>query len=460
MTDAQAAAIPLRLVPADGAEAALAALSPAQAAWAKAQDFSGRLGQVLALPDAQGATACALVGWGDAAARARGRFHLGRAPAALPAGTYRLDTPLPPEEALEAALGWELARYRFDRYKPAKPPAALLETPAGVDPDRLAVLVRGARLSRDLINTPAEEMGPAQIEAAIVALADRHGAACSTIAGDDLLDHDLNLIHAVGRAAAPDRAPRLVDLRWGDPDAPKVTLVGKGVAFDTGGLGIKPGGSMALMKKDMGGAAAAIGLAQMIMELDLPVRLRLLVPTVENSISGPSFRPGDVFRSRAGLTVEVNHTDAEGRLVLADALAMGQEDAPELMVSLATLTGAARVALGPDLPPFFTDDDALAAALEAGGRALADPIWRMPFWDPYEEMIEPAIADLDNAPTGGMAGAITAALFLRRFAGDAAAYAHFDIYGWAPSAKPGRPKGGEMQAARALLHAIEARFGG
>ncbi|MGG7566533.1 leucyl aminopeptidase family protein [Rhodovulum sp. DZ06] len=449
---------PIQLVETAGAEAALAALPAAQAAWAKLQDFSGRLGQVLQLPAADGGLDRVLFGWGDAAARRRGRFHLGRAPAALPAGRYALETPLPPSEALTEALGWELARYRFDLYKPAPVPGAMLDTPEGVDPARLAALVEGAALARDLVNTPAEEMGPAQIEAAIRALAGRHGAKVSSIVGDALLEQDLNLIHAVGRAAGPGREPRLVDLRWGDPAAPKITLVGKGVAFDTGGLGIKPSGSMALMKKDMGGAANAIGLAAMIMALELPVRLRLLVPAVENSISGPSFRPGDVFRSRAGLTVEVNHTDAEGRLVLADALAVGQEEAPKLMACLATLTGAARVALGPDLPPVFTDDDGLAGALAEGAAALADPLWRMPFWDPYEEMIEPAIADLDNAPGGGMAGAITAALFLRRFAGDAESFVHVDIYGWTPSAKPGRPKGGEMQAARALLHAIETRF--
>lgn len=453
---------PVQLIPADAADAALAALAPAEAAWARSLGFAGKLGQVAMLPDAQGGLSRVLFGWGDPAARARGRFHLGRLPGTLPDGAYRLAAPLPASisaaEAFEAALGWELGRYRFARYKAASEPEAVLETPEGVDPARLAIMADAARLTRDLINTPTEDMGPAQIEEAVRALGAAHGAEVHSIVGDDLLDGNLPLIHAVGRAGAADRAPRLIDLRWGPEDAPKITLVGKGVAFDTGGLGIKPSGSMALMKKDMGGAANAIGLAQMIMRLKLRVRLRLLVPSVENAIAGNAFRPGDVFRSRAGMSVEVNHTDAEGRLILADAMAVGAEEAPDFMTTLATLTGAARVALGPDLPPFYTDDEAMAARIAEGAAQLADPLWRMPFWNPYEELIEPQIADLDNAPGGGMAGSITAALFLRRFAGAAKSYAHFDIYGWTPSAKPGRPKGGEMQAARALLHAIETRF--
>jgi leucyl aminopeptidase len=261
------------------------------------------------------------------------------------------------------------------------------------------------------------------------------------------------MIHAVGRAAACE--PLLIDIAWGSEAAPKVTLVGKGVCFDTGGLNIKPGTSMGLMKKDMGGAATALALARMIMALDLPLRLRVLVPAVENAISGSAMRPGDILTSRKGLTVEVNNTDAEGRLVLADALALADEEAPDLVVSIATLTGAARVALGPDLPPFFTDDDGLAAAIGEAAAAVADPLWRMPFWEPYETLIEPGIADLDNAPSGGMAGAVTAALFLRRFV--AAPYVHLDVYGWTPQAKPARPKGGAVQGARTLLAVLEAR---
>ena len=260
------------------------------------------------------------------------------------------------------------------------------------------------------------------------------------------------MIHAVGRAAAPDRAPRLIDMRWGTT-GPRLTLVGKGVCFDTGGLNLKSGGSMGLMKKDMGGAATVLGLAAMIMALNLPLRLRVLVPAVENAVSGDSFRPGDILTSRQGFTVEVNNTDAEGRLVLADALALASEENPDLLISMATLTGAARVAVGPDLAPYFCDDSAFATALEPAAQRVADPVWRLPFWEPYEKMIEPGIADLDNAPSGGMAGAITAALFLRRFA-QGQRYAHFDIYGWNPTTAPARPKGGVGMGARALLQAL------
>ncbi|MFT4795397.1 MAG: leucyl aminopeptidase [Paracoccaceae bacterium] len=451
---------PIHLLEAADAEAALSALPAPSQAWARLQGFTGVLGQVVQIPDADGALSLVLFGWGDARARARGRFHIASLAAALPGGSYRLAAPLAPDDAAEAALAWELSRYRFTRYRAANnTPAAVLETPEGVDPARLAAIADGTRLTRDLINTPAEDMGPAEIEAALRNLAAAHGAEMSAIVGDDLLAARLTLIHAVGRASGPARAPRLLDMRWGAADAPKITLVGKGVAFDTGGLSIKPAGSMALMKKDMGGAANVIGLAAMIMALKLPVRLRVLIPALENSIAGNAFRPGDIFPSRAGLTVEINNTDAEGRLALADALAVGQEEAPDLLVSMATLTGAARVALGPDLPPFYTDDDALAADIAAGAARARDPLWRMPFWDPYEDLIEPGIADLDNAPAGGMAGSVTAALFLRRFAGGAKRFAHFDIYGWVPVPKPGRPKGGEMQGARALLAMLEHRFG-
>lgn len=452
--------VPLRLVPLAGAEAAMSALPPAAQTWARVQGFSGKLGQIVQIPDADGGLDQVLVGWGDAPSRARGRFHLARLPGALPDGRYRLADPLPPEEAFEAALGWELARYRFALYAAAVPSGATLDAPDGVDPARLAAVAHASALARDLINTPAEAMGPAEIEASVRALGAVHGAAVTSIVGDALLDARCTLIHAVGRAAGEGRAPRLIDLRWGAEDAPRITLVGKGVAFDTGGLSIKPAGGMAIMKKDMGGAATVIGLASMIMALKLPVRLRVLIPAVENAISATSMRPGDIFRSRAGLSVEVNNTDAEGRLVLADALSAGEEEAPALMVCMATLTGAARVALGPDLPPFFTDDEALAADLADAAARTRDPLWRLPFWTPYEELIEPGIADLDNAPAGGMAGAVTAALFLRRFAGRAERFVHFDVYGWTPVAKPGRPKGGEMQGARALLDVIERRWGG
>jgi leucyl aminopeptidase len=306
-------------------------------------------------------------------------------------------------------------------------------------------------LLRDLINTPASDMGPDELEQATRDLAGRFGAEVSVVSGDALLGANLPMIHAVGRASP--RVPRLIDMTWGKA-GPAVTLVGKGVCFDTGGLNLKPATSMGLMKKDMGGAANVLGLAYMLMESNAALRLRVLVPAVENSVSGASFRPGDILTSRKGLTVEINNTDAEGRLVLADALALADEAKPNLIVSMATLTGAARVAVGPDLAPYYTDSDADAAALEAAARDVRDPVWRMPFWNPYESMIEPGIADLDNAPSGGFAGSITAALFLRRFVTDTSRYMHFDIYGWTPKSEPGRPKGGAGQGIRALFEAL------
>ncbi|MBP7241205.1 M17 family metallopeptidase [Amaricoccus sp.] len=449
-------AIPLHIVPADGLAAWREALPPAQAAWAAALGFEAGLGEIVVLPGPDGAPAAAAVGWGKPAARARERFHLAAAAAKLPAGRYALvDKPADLDAEIEA-LGWLLAGYRFERYRAPKEPRRLAElvAPAGVDAARVERLAAASALAQDLINTPARDMGPAALEEAARALAGRHGADFAVVSGPEL-DAGFPMIAAVGAAAV--EPPRLLDLAWGRTDAPKVTLVGKGVCFDTGGLDIKPAASMGLMKKDMGGAATALALADMIMGLGLDLRLRVLIPAVENAISGAAMRPGDILPSRKGLTVEINNTDAEGRLVLADALALAEEDGPALIVSLATLTGAARVALGPDVPAFFTDDEALAEALARQSRAQADPLWRLPFWDPYEPLIEPGIADLDNAPGGGMAGAITAALFLRRFV-TATPYLHVDIYGWTPVARPARPKGGACQAARAILAVLEERF--
>ncbi|RMH41880.1 MAG: leucyl aminopeptidase family protein, partial [Alphaproteobacteria bacterium] len=349
-------------------------------------------------------------------------------------------------------LGCLLDAYRFDRYAEQKARPATLVAPEGVDRARVEALAAGEFLTRDLINTPASDMGPDELEDAVATLVSRHDATFRAVRGDALLSEGFPLVHAVGRAAQ--RVPRILEFRWGD-SGPAITLVGKGVCFDTGGLDLKPAQAMKLMKKDMGGAATVLGLARIIMDLGLRVRLRVIVPAVENAVSGSAFRPGDILRARTGTTIEVNNTDAEGRLVLADALAWAAEEEPDLLVSMATLTGAARVALGPDLPPFFTDDEGLARDLSEAARGLADPVWRLPLWRPYESMIEPGIADLDNAPAGGFAGAITAALFLRRFAGNSR-YAHFDIYGWQPKDQPGRPKGGVGQGARALLGAIEA----
>ena len=447
--------VPLYIVSPDTLPAVLDALPEPSRAWAVAQGYKPTPGAAIALPDGSGGVAAALAGIGSGDARARGRFHAGAAASKLPAGAYRIANDIDPTLAEETALGWLLESYRFDRYKDQSAAKARLIAPANIDAARVTAIAEGECLTRDLINTPASDMGPDELEAAARALASRHGAELAVTSGDALLDQNFPMIHAVGRAST--RAPRLIDIVWGT-EGPALTLVGKGVCFDTGGLDIKPASSMGLMKKDMGGAATVLGLAHMIMALGLKLRLRVLIPAVENSISGNAFRPQDVLTSRKGLSVEINNTDAEGRLVLADALALGAEGAPDLMVSMATLTGAARVAVGPDLAPFYTDDDSAAATLAQSAAAVADPVWRMPFHAPYEALIEPAIADLDNAPGGGMAGSITAALFLRRFASPAP-YMHFDIYGWQPTAAAGRPKGGVGQGARALLDALPKLLG-
>ena len=420
--------------------------SDAVQGWAKAHGFSGAYGQALLLPGSQ----AAVIGYGNPKSRARGRFHVAAAAAKLPAGTYRLDADLPNDVLETEALGWLLASYRFDRYKDQPAMGARLVAPDGIDAAKIEAIAQGEALTRTLINTPASDMGPPDLEQAARDLAARFDGSISVVMGDDLLAQNFPMIHTVGRAA--DRAPRLIDLRWGG-SGPKLTLVGKGVCFDTGGLNLKPGASMGLMKKDMGGSAAVLGLAQMIMATGMAVQLRVLIPAVENSVAGNAFRPQDILTSRKGLTVEINNTDAEGRLVLADALALADEDNPDLVISMATLTGAARVAVGPDLAPYYSDDTALVSALEDAAAITADPVWRMPFHDPYEAMIEPGLADLDNAPKGGFAGSITAALFLRRFV-DQAPYMHFDIYGWQPSDAPARPKGGVGQGTRALLAAL------
>ena len=443
-------AIPLHLVAEDACTDWATSLGGAATAWVDATGFTGGLGQAIAIPGPDGAVSCAAIGYGSPSARERTRFHLAAGAGKLPKGTYRLDS-APKDAALDVeALGWLLSGYRFDRYKDQRPLQAALVAPTGADIAGIEAQAAGEALTRSLINTPASDMGPPELEAAVRSLAETFGARINVIKGDDLLARNFPLIHTVGRAA--DRAPRLIDMNWG-ASGPTLTLVGKGVCFDTGGLNLKPGGSMALMKKDMGGAANVLGLAHMIMATDMPIRLRVLIPAVENAVAGNAFRPGDILTSRKGLSVEINNTDAEGRLVLADALTLGDEAQPDLMISMATLTGAARVAVGPDLAPYYTDSPDLAQALETAAMAQADPVWRLPFHAPYEAMIEPGIADLDNAPKGGFAGSITAALFLRRFAGDTP-YMHFDVYGWQPSDAPARPKGGVGQATRALLAAL------
>ena len=419
--------------------------------WVTAQGFDGALGASLVIPDANGHPEMALAGYGTPDARRRTRYVLAAAAVGLGRGTWRIASGLPAEDAEVEALGWLLAGYGFSKYADQTPKVGSLIAPEGVDAARIEVLAAAEARTRDLINIPTEHMGPAELEQAARDLAAEHGAKIDVTVGEDLLKNNFPMIHTVGRASAS--APRLIDMRWGD-SGPKLTLVGKGVCFDTGGLNLKPGSSMGLMKKDMGGAANVLGLAHAIMALGLPLQLRVLVPAVENSVSSNSFRPQDILTSRKGLTVEINNTDAEGRLVLADALALADEDKPDLVISMATLTGAARVAVGPDLAPYFATTPELANAVATAAVTAADPVWQMPFHEPYEKMIEPGIADLDNAPAGGFAGAITAALFLRRFVTDTPRYAHFDIYGWQPAAAPGRTKGGAMQGVRAILGAL------
>ena len=443
-------ATPLYAFTPEGLEDWLATQPGSIKVWIGSTGFKASLGAVVLLPDTEGGISGAVVGLGSAKTQARSRFVLAASAKSLPEGTYAL-AHAPADMDLETeALGWLLAGYAFDRYAKASGASARLVCPEGLKPARIEAIAAGETLTRDLINTPANDMGPDQLEAATRGLADQFGATINVTTGADLIEQNFPMIHAVGRAAS--QAPRLLDMRWGGT-GPTLTLVGKGVCFDTGGLNLKPGASMGLMKKDMGGAATVLGLAHMIMALKLPLKLRVLIPAVENSVSADAFRPGDILTSRKGLTVEINNTDAEGRLVLADALALAAEENPDQIISMATLTGAARVAVGPDLSPYYTDDTAVAAALDEAAQAVADPVWRMPFWEPYEKMIEPGIADLDNAPKGGFAGSITAALFLRRFA-EGQNYTHFDIYGWNPSAAPARPKGGVGMGARAILAAL------
>jgi leucyl aminopeptidase len=380
------------------------------------------------------------------------RFRPGQLSGQLPPGTYRFANA--PHDSRLAALAFALGAYQFARYRKADARNVRLVVPEGVDGEDLSRIAEGVTLCRDLTNTPSNDMGPAELEAAGRALAKEHGSKVQVTSGDALAKN-FPLVHAVGAGSA--RAPRLIDMTWGKTSDPKITLVGKGVCFDTGGLDIKPDTGMLNMKKDMGGAATALALAHMIMARGLKVRLRVIIPAVENSISGTSFRPRDIYVSRKGISVEIGNTDAEGRLILADALALADEDKPALVVDFATLTGAARVALGPEVAPFFTDDDALAGELGRAGVAENDPLWRMPLWRPYEAMLDSKVADLNNVATGGYAGAITAALFLRRFV-TTKTWLHFDIFAWTPAARPGRPEGAECQVARALYALLCARY--
>ncbi|MDI2107402.1 leucyl aminopeptidase family protein [Bradyrhizobium sp. Mp64] len=415
-----------------------------------ANDFAAKPGKSLVLPAADGGIAQVLFGLEDADHKARDPFRPGALPGLLPPGVYRFANA--PHDTRLAALAFALGCYRFGRYRANKVPEVRLVPPDGVDTAEITRMADAAALARDLINTPSNDMGPAELADVARDLATRFGAAFNCISGDELAQN-FPLIHAVGMAST--RAPRLIELSWGDPAHPKVTLVGKGVCFDTGGLDLKPSSGMLIMKKDMGGAANVLALAQMVMDAKLKVRLRVLIPAVENAVA---FRPLDIFKSRKGITVEIGNTDAEGRLVLADALALADEETPDLLVDLGTLTGAARVALGPDLPPFYTNDEALAGDVASCAKSENDPLWRMPLWPAYDAWLDSKTADITNAPSGGFAGSITCALFLQRFVEHARSWLHVDIYGWTPSAKPGRPEGGECQAARAIYKLLSQRY--
>jgi leucyl aminopeptidase len=439
---------PIWFVTTENVRKVSASLGARNRTFAKAAGFDPKPGAHLILPDGG-------VLFGVESSGHINPFLPGQLATLLPAGTYRFANA--PHDPRLAALAFALGAYRFTRYRKAQDKQVKLVLPDGVDGDDLTRIVEGVTLARDLINTPANDLGPAELEAAARALAKRHRAKVRAVVGDDLLKWKFPLIHAVGRAAA--KAPRLIELRWGKPGHPKVTLVGKGVCFDTGGLDLKPESAMLIMKKDMGGAASVLALAHMIMDRGLPVALRVLIPAVENSVSGDAFRPLDVYPSRKGLNVEIGNTDAEGRLILADALTLADEEKPDLLIDMGTLTGAARVALGPELPPFYTDDEALAAEVARHAAAENDPVWRLPLWPRYDSMLDSKIADLNNVATGGMAGSIVCALFLKRFVSAAKSWLHFDIYAWTPSAKPGRPEGGECQAARALYALLCARYG-
>jgi leucyl aminopeptidase len=449
--------VPIWFVTAAGWDDGGGPLDAATRVFAKNAGFEPRPGHHLLVPGVNNRLGGVLFGIENPKSPTKNLFGPGKLAELLLAGTYRFANM--PHDARLAALAFALGSYRFTRYRKGEDKVVRLEIPDGVDGAEISRIVEAVTLARDLINTPANDMGPAELEKAARDLAARHGAKISSIVGDDLLAQNFPLIHAVGRAASTERAPRLIDMSWGDAKAPKVTLVGKGVCFDSGGLDIKSDNAMLLMKKDMGGAATVLALAHMLMDRKLKIRLRVLIPAVENAVSGAAMRPLDVYRSRKGITVEVGNTDAEGRLILADALALADEEVPELLIDMGTLTGAARVALGPELPPFYTDDESLAVKVAQHAAAENDPLWRLPLWRPYDSMLDSKVADVNNVTSNSFAGSITCALFLKRFVEAAKTWLHFDIYAWTPSAKPGRPEGGECQAARTMYALLSERYG-
>ncbi|MEE2565800.1 leucyl aminopeptidase family protein [Hyphobacterium marinum] len=440
----------LLTVRADSRDADLSSLTEAARAFVSRTGFKGGAGEMLVLPEGSGVDAIIGLGKGE------DPLAFGSAPYYLEACDWQI-TGLPATlDPTQVMVAWAMGAYKFDRYKAAPRAPARLAAPEGADIAEAARLARSIRLARDMVNTPAEDMGPDGIQTTVEAVADEFGATVRVTKGDQLLKDNYPMIHAVGRAA--EQEPRLIEMEWGDEAHPRVALIGKGVAFDSGGLDIKPAAGMRLMKKDMGGAANALALARLIMDAKLPVRLHLLISAVENAISGNAFRPGDILDSRAGLTVEIDNTDAEGRLVLGDALARATEEDVDLVLDFATLTGAARIALGPELAPFYTDDESLAEAINQGAVAAHDPVWRMPLWDGYDAQLDGTISDLKNTGDGPFAGSVTAALFLRRFV-KGKRWAHFDIFAWNPKDKPGRPMGGEMLGSRAAWSALKSLYG-
>jgi len=421
--------------------------------WIKLQSFEAKAGKYLILPDSQGSMEGVLYLFDE------GKWDiwsLASLPGVLPSGSYHLDVALEPKQATDLAIGWSLATYQFTRYKKSDKTFATLVLPENADKDHVARSVYATNLARDLINIPAGDMGPKALEGTASQIAGEFEARQMNVVGDDLLTYHFPMVHAVGRAS--EQQPRLIDMVWGDTDAPKVTIVGKGVCFDTGGLDLKPSAAMLLMKKDMGGAAMALGLAHMIMDAQLPVRLRVLVPAVENAVAGNAFRPGDILTSRSGKTVEIGNTDAEGRLVLADALTAADEEVPELLIDFATLTGAARVAVGTELSATFTDDDDLFDLINKHSRLENDPVWRLPLWDAYRSLIDSPIADINNSGSTPYAGAITAGLFLKDFVKNAKSWVHFDIMAYNNRERPGRPAGGEAFAIRTMFAVIKEKF--
>jgi leucyl aminopeptidase len=444
--------IPLHAVAGSDLKRFLTRRSKREAAYLKDAGFTARDGDLRLIPGGAGGIAGYVLGLG----KGNDSLALATFSEQLPAGAYVFDDVPEALGGANGALAWLLGTYQFTRYRKGKALAAKLVVPKGVDADELARVAEGVFLGRDLITTPPNDMGPEELANAVRDLAKKHGARFSVVAGEALLKQNYPLIHAVGKGS--ERAPRLASFTWGRADAPKVTLVGKGVCFDTGGYDLKPASGMASMKKDMGGAATVLAIAAMVMGAKLDVRLRVLVPAVENSVSGAAYRPSDVFPSRRGLTVEIGNTDAEGRLVLADALTEADSESPELLIDIATLTGAARMATGFELPPFFTDDETLAADLMKHSAQTSDPMWRLPLWRGYEATLTSTVADLTNNPNYGYAGAITAALFLNRFVEKAKSWVHLDIAAWVDRPKPGRRAGAEVTAARAIYALLSERY--